>query len=81
MGGIKTYLLCAAGVIVLGLRAAAKTDVLPFLAIIPDEAWDYFLTLLGFSAVAALRSGVHNEALEEKKKSISLFSVGRPKND
>jgi len=82
MVGYKTYILCVLGVIVLGLRAASKTEALSFLSIVPDELWDYVLGLLGFSSVAALRSGVHNELEPELgRKSISLFSIGSKKND
>lgn len=62
MDGWKTYLCASAAVVVLGLRAAGQTGVIPQLAVIPDAVYDYALWLLGFGGLAALRSAVSKAA-------------------
>lgn len=62
MSGWKTYLCAAAGVIVLGLRAAGQSGMIPQLALIPDAVYDFVLYMLGFGGLAALRQAVANAA-------------------
>ena len=62
MSGWKTYLCAAAGVIVLGLRAAGQSGIIPQLALVPDGIWDFALYLLGFGGMAALRDAVSKVA-------------------
>jgi hypothetical protein len=62
MSGWKTYLCAAAGVIVLGLRAAGQSGMIPQLALIPDAVWEFALYLLGFGGMAALRDAVNKAA-------------------
>ena len=58
MSGWKTYLCVAAGVIVLGLRGAGQSGIIPQLALIPDAVWEFALYMLGFGGLAALRAAV-----------------------
>jgi hypothetical protein len=58
MSGWKTYLCAAGAVIVLGLRAAGQTGVIPILAQVPADVWEIALWLLGFGGLAALRAAV-----------------------
>jgi len=62
MDGWKTYLCAAGGVIVLGLRAAGQSGMIPQLALIPDAVWEFMLYLLGFGGIAALRDAVAKAA-------------------
>lgn len=62
MTGWKTYLCATAGIIVLGMRAAGQSGMVPQLASIPDEAYEFVLYLLGFGGMAALRSAVSGAA-------------------
>lgn len=58
MDGWKTYLCAAGGVIVLGLRAAGQSGMIPQLALIPEAVWEFALYMLGFGGIAALRAAV-----------------------
>jgi len=62
MSGWKTYLCAAAGVIVLGLRAAGQSGIIPQLALVPDGLWEFALYLLGFGGLASLRDAVSKAA-------------------
>lgn len=60
--GWKTYLCTSAAVIVLGLRAAGQSGMIPQLALISDGVWEFALYMLGFGGLAALRSAVAQAA-------------------
>lgn len=60
MAGYKTYILCAIGVIILGLRAAGETGYIPLLANVPPAVWEMLLGWVGFGTAAAIRDGLKN---------------------
>ena len=62
MSGWKTYACVAAAVVVLGLKGAGQAGLIPLLASVPQEVWDFALYILGFGSVAALRAAVAGAA-------------------
>jgi hypothetical protein len=62
MDGWKTYVCAALAVIVLGLRAAGESGVIPWLAHVPAQVWEFILYALGFGGMAALRQAVAKAA-------------------